>query len=160
MGINRKGELGDQMIMIAFVFLMAIVLAGIAAGVLIFAGSETDFRQTEADMLNSRIRSCLAEKQFDLNSLKMEDVYTKCNLNAEVLGSTNLIKICVSDSYINSENCIDEKNPAASTGGDFVVCALTGKNNKFPKCSLQLIQLKGKYVFVITESKQKIRRVQ
>ncbi|MEM4271862.1 MAG: hypothetical protein QXD13_02135 [Candidatus Pacearchaeota archaeon] len=158
MRIGKRGQLGGQLIMIAFVFLMAIVGGGIAIGTALFIGPEFDMRQIEADMLNAKIRACINENAFDINNLKLDDIYSTCGLNKNVVESYYLIKICVRKGVV--ENCISEQNPIASTGGDFVVCGMAEKNEKFPKCAISAVSARGTNLAIITVSNQKLRRGQ
>lgn len=164
MRLNTRAQLGAQLVMIAFVFLMAIAGASVAVGTYLFVGPEFDVRQMEADILNTQIRECMTQNAFNLDSLKLDDIYSTCKLDKETVEATNLIKIC----YLrggDAQNCISAQKPdeIASTGGDFVVCGLTEKNEKFPKCSINnfLVKSPKNYnLVIITVSNQKLRRAQ
>jgi len=151
---NKKAQLGEQLTVFAFLFLLVVIGIGIAGGVYIFFGSGYDSRQVEADILNHKVRNCLSENILDDNF--KDNFYEICKLNKQSMEvSKNLIKICVT-----SGNCIEEGSPFFSTGGDFVICDVEAakRNNAFQKCSHSTFTKEGKELQIITTSNQQIRR--
>lgn len=158
--ISKKGQLGEQIMMFAFMFLLVVVGGGIVLGTYFFIGPEFDFRSVEANLLVNSIKQCLSDGSLKLDGLAEEQksdtgfIAEKCNLNKEVIEKNNLIKICVSEN--NLENCINEADNskiAFSMKGDFTPCGLTDKN-KFLGC---FIEESGEYTIIAT-SRQNIRR--
>jgi len=163
--INKKGALGDMMLIATFIFVMVMIGSGIALGVFFFVGDEIDFRGMEAGILNHQIVKCIAERDIvfsdnsDSNS-NLELLYERCRLNKDVIEKHNQIKICArsADWSGNREDCIGYGDPIVITGTDFTACALLEKN-KFLGCSMTRVFQDSKGYIVIATSKQKIRRV-
>ncbi len=157
--MHKKGQLGEQVLIFAFIFLMVLIGGGILIGTLIFIGSEFDFRVNEANILSYNIKNCLINEGTSwLDDLKdknnLELLYEKCNLDKEVIERNNLIKICTGQTA--PMDCSTEKNSAnlvLYSYGDFEPCKLN-LANEFLGCSATSL---GKYAIVAT-SRQHIRR--
>lgn len=146
--INKRGEVGDQVMLIIFIFLLVLISVGVVSGVLIFFGSEYDFRQVGAEVLNYNIRNCLDKEGID--SSFFSNLYERCGLNEGIINSSYIVKICE-----NSQDCIMEQNYKFSHG-DAVQCGLTGAfgNINYPKCSIREITIQGVTYTIIIGSKQ------
>jgi hypothetical protein len=165
--INRRGELGEQIMIFAFIFLIVVIGVGTVLAVSFFIGPEFDFRQIAADVLNYKISSCLkmnglvwlGSAEFDS---RKDVLYDKCNLNSSMIEQNNRIKICSGTDSI--DNCIGEQDKSkilVYTSGDMSSCNadLASKNVYFPRCSVGLFEKNGiKYLVLVTDN-QKIRRV-
>jgi len=162
--VNKKAQLGEQVMMFAFVLLIVVVGGGVVIGTYLFIGPEFDFRGVEANLLSYKIARCISPgsgadvKGFWLDNLANKDsialLAKKCDLNEEVIEKNNLIKICVDEPL--AADCIlsgNDKKIAFSTGGDFQPCNLAG-GEKILGCSITPV---GKYM-VIATSRQVIRR--
>ncbi|MEM4259167.1 MAG: hypothetical protein QXS38_00170 [Candidatus Pacearchaeota archaeon] len=158
--MNRGGQLGEQILVFAFIFLLVIIGGGIVIGTYLFIGSEFDFRVNEANILGYHIKNCLVSEGSDwLDNLKdknnLDLLYEKCNLDKEVVERNNLIKICIGQA--KPIDCSIEKDAnkiVLYSFGDFEPCKLNLANN-FLGCSAMTF---GKYS-IITTSKQHIRRI-
>ena len=161
--IYKKGQLGDMLMFFIFFLFMIIIGGGIVIGTFIFIGPETDFRSTEAAILNYKIRNCFLDgKLNDWESYKAEKVdlrvafiSKRCGLNKDIIGTYDFVKVC--EFKNNEKDCITNDDPLLSTGGDFNPCGLTEKN-KFAGCSMTRTIKDGKDYTFITLSKQNIRR--
>ncbi len=157
--MHKKGQLGEQLMIFAFIFLIVLIGAGIVIGTGIFIGSEFDFRGSDAEMLSFRVKDCLINSGGEwISGLKSEGgadlLYQKCNLGKSVIESYNRIKVCRGES--SPSNCIGEADSAKivfSSKGDFEPCGLK-ESNKFLGCS---IISTGEYTIIAT-SNQQIRR--
>jgi len=148
----KRGQLGSQLMIFVFLFLLILVAGGVVAGTYIFFGQGYDIRQAEADALNIHIASCLQEKIIDWKVAG--DFYNQCGLSSDALNSSiYLIRIrdCVND------NC-NLGNIVFSLGSNFEACSLTGKNKAYPKCTIKKIYLKDKIYELVTGSNQLPRR--
>jgi len=146
--INKRGELGDQVMLIIFIFLLVLISVGVVSGVLIFFGSEYDFRAVSSEVLNYNIRDCLNKEGLDSNFFG--NLYEKCKLNENVINSSYIIKICA-----DSKDCISDAGPKF-VYGDAVQCGLKGgiANVNYPRCSIREIKVDGISYTVIVGSKQ------
>lgn len=146
--IGKRGELGDQVMLIVFIFLLVLISVGVVSGVLIFFGSEYDFRAVSSEVLNYNIRDCLNREGIDSNFFG--NLYVKCGLNEKVINSSYIIKICA-----DSKDCISDAEPKF-VYGDAVQCGLRGtfSNVNYPRCTIKEIKNDGIIYSVIVGSKQ------
>ena len=156
--MNRKGDVGDQINVFGFLFLILIIGVGIVIGVLIFFGKGYDFREGEAKLLNYKIKECLLKNE--LNKEFFLGFFQKCKLDKDVIEKNNIIRICE-----NSEDCVFEDNKEKVlifVGSNFRACKFEGVrgNENFPKCSIQSLEKAGKKYEIITGSSQISRRLQ
>ncbi len=157
--MDKRGE-GDKILGFGFFFLLLMIIVGIAVGVYIVYGSGYDFRQVEAEILNSKILDCIksnlgylesinqmAEGDSDRRNELKREFYKKCGLNVQVLENYNLAMV--------------EKNGEIifSSGGDFEQCKFIASHTSYPKCAYGSINLSGAEYKVTTTSKQNSRRV-
>lgn len=153
--IGKKGELGEQLIFFAFIFLMAVVGGGIVIGTSIFIGSGYDFREGDANLLGAKIESCV-DNGFNLSTIKnptdMGLLSEKCGLNQNLLESYYKIRICERKAVKNAGECVNSQNPIF-TFGNVIPCELTD-SNKFLGCSKRAT---NDYI-IITATNQLLRR--
>lgn len=138
--MDKKGELGNQVMLFSFFFLLVVIGVGIVAGVWLFYGQGYDFRQAEAEVLNYEIKKCLVNEKIDKSSFA-DEFYEKCRLNKEVV-EQGIVKII-------------RDNEIVFSIGDEVQCGLSEKNENYPKCVEREI---GVYK-VLTGSNQRVRRL-
>ena len=145
MVLNKKAQIGEQIMVFPFLFILVVICVGIAIGVYIFFGGGYDFRQVDADILSYKIGNCILDNE--VNEEFWSDLYTKCRLNKEVLDKYSLFRV----SYGGDEKF--------STGGDFEQCGFKGKNEKYPQCSKKEFVKGEMRVIVETTNKQSSRRI-
>jgi hypothetical protein len=145
-----RGEAGDQLMFVTFLFLLVIIAVGIVTGTSLFFAKNYDFRGVEADLLNNKIRECLAKEEVKFSE---ESIYLQCKINKEVVDGKKLIlRICDKE-----EGCAQDATPLFSVGGDFVSCYWTGarENSNYARCSKgSVIGKDGKNYFILTGSNQ------
>jgi len=155
-GLNRKGDTGNQLISLTYIFLMVIIAFGITAGISIFFGAEYQFKQVDSDSLYLKVVKCMRENPVD--DALFNDFYSKCGINKDVVGNYSKIKICAS-----SDNCVGEESDKVKfvIGSDFQSCDFSGVkgNNNFAQCTKGVIESKGVSYQIITGSKQVLRRI-
>ena len=153
--MNKKGETGNQLMSVLYIFLMVIVAFGLTAGIFIFFGAEYQFKQVDADSLYVKIVKCLRENPVD-EGLFIE-FYTKCGINKEVIGNYSKIKICV-----DSGDCIAEESDKVLflVGSDFQSCEFLGVkgNDHFARCTKGIFEKNGIKYDIIVGANQLLRR--
>jgi hypothetical protein len=142
---QRRAQVGEQMMVFWFVFLLLLVGGGIYAGVYIFFGSEYDFRKVDAEILNYRVEKCLIENEIDFGNLSGEiggNFYEKCRLNQGIINETFFI-------LVNATGKEYEAGP-----GDRQQCSLGELNDKYLRCKGKTFVKNGKEYSVLTGSNQ------
>ena len=152
--MNFRGQLGDQLMVFSYLFIMVMVSLAIVGGAYLFYGSEIDFRPTEVQLLTRATMRCFLAEDFNWGLAKTDSsyIFTTCRLNKQAMEShSTLLRICV-----DSANCITEQQPLFSLGNDFVICGLKGAqaNEKMPKCRISSFSLQGKRVQILAISNQ------
>jgi len=151
--MNRRGALGEQMMVVVFVFELLMMLLAIAGGIYLFFGKGYDFRQNDAQMLNSQVRECISNYNPDFTK---DTWYQTCNLNKDVISKYDRIKICKGD--LGLGDCINADSSAYILGGsgDFVACGLAGvgKNSNYPGCAFGTVSRGNNDYSIITISTQ------
>ncbi|MBI2451661.1 hypothetical protein HYV50_01120 [Candidatus Pacearchaeota archaeon] len=152
---NKKAQLGSQMMIFAFIFLLLIAGIGIVTGIYIFFSSEYDFRQIDAEILNYGVNSCLQKKEINFNVPPQElenEILKKCALHKTVTDNYFLISI---------KNEADNKILLKLGKGDETRCGLAEKNTQFPKCTNSTVTLKinnnQQTLLILTGSNQNSR---
>lgn len=146
--MNRKA-VGSQTTILWFVFLLIMVLLALAAGNAIFFGSGYDYRQTNADLLNYKIKECLSEKDISLeNETFAEEFYSKCLLKREVVEKDFFVLIKVNGTKIY------EAGP-----GDETQCTLSDIYDEAPRCQSSTITKQGNNLSIQTGNNQKAKEV-
>lgn len=145
---RKRGELGSQMMIFTFLFLLIIIGGAIVAGNYIFFGQRYDGRQAEADELNYKISECLQGNMVDLSNVG--EFYSKCGLNRNVLDE-RIYMIRIGE--CKDRGC-GNLNVLFTLGSNFEACFFTGKSEDYPKCSVTKIVKEGKEIQILTASKQ------
>ena len=152
---NKKGQLGEQLVVFAFLFLMAVVGGGIVIGTSMFVGSGYDFREGDARLLGVKIENCVNDG-FNLSGVKDSANFgllsEKCGLNKDILESYYKIRICDRKFVKNVGECVNAQNPVFGFG-DVTPCEFAD-SNKFLGCSKRATNA---YI-IITATNQQIRR--
>lgn len=150
--MNKKAQIGSQLMIFPFILLLVIIGVGIVAGAVSFFGKEYDYRNVDADILNNKIQNCLSEQNIIWND---DSFYKLCDLDKNsILNNSIIFKICK-----NSDNCIIESDSSKiqlSVGGNFNACSFIGtqKNDAFPKCTEKVTIINGVKYDIITGSNQ------
>jgi len=153
---NKRGDLGDNIMIFTYLFFMIIIGLGIVLGTYIFYGKGYDFREGEAALLNYKVRECILKS--DVNDDFGNKLYEVCGLSKEVIDKDFLLRVCK-----NSKDCINERDKEKlliGEGSKFQACELEGgkENEAFPRCAIKSF-IKGKDKFeIISGSKQFSRR--
>jgi len=152
--------MGSYFMYFIFFFLMALIWVGLTAGTYMFFGSEYEFRQIDANILNYKISKCIIENEILWKN--NEEFYDKCRINNEsILANSLIFRICR-----NSGDCIVESGDKVlmQVGGNFQSCRFEGVkgNDAFPKCAENKFEKEGDMYWVIAGSNQhkKTRSVQ
>ena len=144
----KKAQAGNALMIFWFIFLLILVGGGIVIGIGMFFGSEYDFRQVDADLLNIKINSCLQENPLDFSKTNSEienEIFEKCKIN-EKLSEHGL--------FILIKNKTQEQILKIGSG-DNTQCALADRNENFPRCENSTIILAKEKYFIFTGSNQK-----
>jgi hypothetical protein len=151
----NKAQLGVQMTVIWFLFLLFLIIVTLAAGTYMFFGSGYDARQIDADALNFKVKKCLTENTFDTSLITQENdepfeekFYKTCKINHEVIKENQFIYITFPDGKIYEEG-----------KGDPTQCALQEKNDNFPRCSESTLTKNNEIIKVQTGSNQQGQEV-
>lgn len=143
--MNRRGDTGNQVMFVVYLFLLVMISGGIVIGNLMFFGSGYDGRQLDADVLNYKVRECI--RQNVLTDIK-NDFYGVCHFRKDVLGEEKYkVNICEGE-------CVGDSPGIISVGSNFASCKLTGKGEEYPKCTISHIMKDGKSYEVISGSSQ------
>lgn len=131
-----------------FILMLTIIFTGIWMGTSMFFGSEYDARQIDADILHSKIRTCLQENKFDwtINETDLEkQFYETCDVNENVIKSHLGLEISVNNEIKIKWN------------GDLTQCQLSDKNDNFPICKNSTLTQNSNTIQIIAGSSQKGR---
>jgi hypothetical protein len=155
--LRKRGELGNQILMFEYLFLLISIAVGISVGVLIYFGDGFDFRQIEADILNSKMQDCISQN-FVLDKIT-SNFYETCLINMDSVEKNKLlIRICENSS---AEKCASGNGILFSVGGNFESCFFSGakENKAYVQCSSKIMEKEGKTLVILTGSNQQIRRI-
>lgn len=152
--MNKKAS-ADSWIMFGwFLFLVIVMCIGIVVQIESFFGKGYDSRQIEAALLNAKIQNCIAENEITWGESResiSKQIFEKCSLNKEIIENSFLL-------MINLEN----ENKIKIGRGDETACALSDKNNNYPKCEIKKIFRKindeQKTLTIITGSSQRAQQ--
>jgi hypothetical protein len=144
--MNRKATLGPQTMIFVFLICLILMIAGIVWGISAFFGTTYDFRTVDTTLLTTRIENCLTQNdiQFQNKEQFEKQFYRECKINKNVTDQFFFIHI-----DFGSDASYD------AGPGDRTQCALSEKNENFPKCSIARIEEKN--IFIQTGSNQKSR---
>lgn len=155
--MDRKGQLGDQILIFAFIFMMVIIGGGIVIGTYFYIGAEFDFRATEAKLLGYSIKDCILSDSGWLGDLKTNPdlFYENCRLNKKLITENNAIRICTATDV---QGCINQQiGQDVFAVGNYALCD-PGGSNKLVGCSVSSFTKDNVDYVVIATSKQSIRR--
>jgi hypothetical protein len=157
--MDKKGQLGEQIMMFAFIFLIVVIGAGIVLGVYMFIGQGFDFRSGEAGLLAYNVKDCiLNEGSSWFSELKTNPdlLYSKCKLSKAVIEDNNALRICPQAAEV--ADCLNpDSSHVAFSSGNYALCDPAG-SNKLVGCSVLSFAKDNVNYIVIATSKQKIRR--
>ncbi|MEI6850029.1 MAG: hypothetical protein WCK29_03245 [archaeon] len=148
---NKKGALGNQIMIFEYIFILMVVSVGFFVGISAFFGQSYDFRQTQADLLSYKISDCLNQNE----NMDFNNFFSVCGLNKELLEKNNLdFKICDSMDFSNCASA----SAKVSVGSNFELCFLTGasNNDKYPKCSLKNINSKYALITMVNQKPKEV----
>lgn len=143
--MNNKATLGPQVMVFLFILNLLIITGGIVFGVTSFFTQDYDFREIDANLLNTKITECLAKENMNLENIPNE-IYKLCKINKEVTDEYFFI-------YIKKDgSVVFESGP-----GDETQCALAEKNKNFHFCVSS--EISEKKLYIQTGSSQNSRRL-
>ena len=150
---NRNGAIGDMAMLVIFIFVMIIIGAGIAAGVIMVFGQGYDFKNADAEILSYKVEGCLVENGFE--NLARE-FYSVCGLNERVIEENYVLRICQG---FNIEACYNGETELFSIGTNFQLCGIEGYTERedIVKCHVKRVS-DGEGYLLITGANQEIRR--
>jgi hypothetical protein len=125
--MNKHAQLGDQMYLIYFVFLLLIITVGIVAGSYSAFGKPYDSRDVDSALLMNKVVSCL-ENTPALTEVKIRSVLTKCEIDQDTLEKGYILSVSIKDKEVFKF-------------GDSIVCGLQDKYPKGPKCSYTSLRI-------------------
>lgn len=143
---NKRGQLPYNMMIFIFLFILSIIVGGIAMGTAMFFSSDYDFRKIDAELLNYKLKNCLEENEFDF-SLPREQLEEKIY---EVCSLVNLKE--AQDFLIVIKFNGEEKFRAGAE--DESSCILWNKNKAFPRCEPSTILKNGDEITIIAGASQ------
>lgn len=147
--MNKKAQMGNQITIFVFFFLLMLVAAGIVIGVFMFYGKPYDFRYVDAGVESYVIKQCILENSIDWSDI--DDFYSKCDLDKKNFQNEITLKIVE-----NGKEVVKWK--------DVVGCELASKNIKYPKCVYQNFTIEDsqgiRYYELLVGSNQNSRRVE
>ena len=149
---NKKGALGNQIMIFEYIFLLTVISLGFFAGISLFFGQGYDFRQTQADILSYKIGTCLTQN----DNMDFNNFFNVCGLNKNLLESNSLyFKIC---DNMTPSDCSLSANGKAYVGSNFQLCFLAGtsSNVKYPKCSFKNVGSRYTIITMINEQAKEI----
>lgn len=127
----KKNIKGEERFLSPWLFLVwALIGVAIVTGVLIFYSLKIDVRQTEAEILNTKLVDCLVDNGY-LKNLESFDIFEECNIDKEIIGN--------GDYYFNISVYEEGKLPKVISAGvkDFEIqCELRkeSKSESFADC--------------------------
>lgn len=122
--MDKRGRIGEQVMIVVLILFMVIVGGGIVAGVVMFYGSEIDARAMEAEVLAYKFEKCIAEGDFVLDETA---VHEECGIRKEFFDANKVyFKITKNDG----------KGGEIYFGSNFEACNFIGarENKYYPKC--------------------------
>jgi len=145
--MNNKATLGEQTMVVLFLLNLFLIMAGIVWGVYAFFTQDYEFREADSALLTFHIKDCLIENNipFENESQFAADFYKVCRLNKKVIEENFLVYIKFTDKEFRAGIA------------DLTQCALSEKNENFPKCTNTTIEEKN--IFIQTGSNQKSKRI-
>ncbi len=127
--MNVRGTAGQQVLLVWLVFLIVLVVGGLALGASIFYGKGYDYRQAEADTFSYVLTRCLSTQQSVPETLPA--LATACGFSFSEKDIPLTFSLC-------SVSCATHQ-PFIQLGSSLVDCSLQGTNEQFGKCSRSFI---------------------
>lgn len=149
--MNRRAQLGDQVMIFPFLFIMILIGGGIVGGTLLFFGKEYDVRQSEANTLAYVLQRCVQQNTFNWNAADIEqELYKLCKIDGLILSEGSLVRL--------KRNSVDV---FSINSGKIEGCFFTGaaKNLAYPKCTTVTFSKEGTNYELTTGSFQRKQRV-
>lgn len=125
--MNNKAELGEQMFLIYFIFLLIIITVGIVAGSYSAFGKPYDSRKVDSALLLNHVEQCL-ENTPQLSEVRIRAVLANCGIDKQMLEKGFTLAL-----YVEGKEVF--------RNGDTVVCGLEYKYPNGPRCSYETINL-------------------
>ena len=143
--MNRKAEVGDQIFIFYFVFILFMIIGGILIGDYFISGKAYDIRMQDAEILSGNIIRCL-ENENQLTQQKIADLFITCNFDEKTFEKGLIVSINTQEKDLFRY-------------GNVVACGLQDKNEDYPKCknSFLNVEIQGEEteLYIITGSNLK-----
>jgi hypothetical protein len=154
--ISKKGNAGNQIMIVPYLFIIVIISMGIASGMWIFFGSPPDFRPVDSTILSYNIQRCILENE--VNSEFTGNFFKNCWISQNVTEKYYDIKICLNK---DSVGCIEDNSPLFISGSNFQICGISGieGNANYPVCVKKTIIKGDKKYSILVLGDQKPRRI-
>ena len=146
--MNRKADLGDNIVSVYFIFLLFIVAVAAAGMIIMFFGAGYDGRAMESDILLRKIVACIKQNGFEETSF-----YKLCSLNKDVIVDRFALRISRIEN--GEEKILQNYNNPTLCG----IRAVVSKASNYPKCSSQKFDLNGIKYAVVVGSSERARRI-
>jgi len=123
---SKKAQVASAMMILTFLVIAFVIALPVYYVTSSFFSKSYDFRETDANILNARLLSCLEKEDFNLNNPQefSSQLLHKCKINERVVSNSMLIVI------YKDENLFFKIG-----SGDVTSCNLASKNENFPKCA-------------------------
>lgn len=142
--MNSRGH-GEEVMFFVLFFLMVLMGVSISLGVLFFFSHKIDLRESDASLLNSRIRQCV----FDYDVFDSSFNLSLCDLNADAISSSYYVNIEPSHGQSLTWGISDFKNQCYFRG-------LDARKDK-PYCSSSTVSVRGE-TYTITVGTKTLTR--
>ena len=144
--LGKKAQADSMLMLLPFMTMLIIITLGVVLATSMFFGSEYDYRQVDADILNYKIRKCISEQEIDWTLPEAE-------LKQEIIEKCRLFEI--EDHLIWIE--INEEFKIKIGKGDKTQCSLGHLNENYPLCTNSTIIKQDSKFLIITGSNQHSR---
>ena len=149
---NRKGDVGDWTNFAGFFLILILITGGIVGSYFAFFSSEYEFKETEAELLLSRVAGCLSETgNYEIIRGDTSRIYEICDLR------NNIEK----EHLIYIEDSVTQEEVFFIGVYDYLTqCGLIDENDKFAKCASSSLSLDGgETLRIVAGSNQNSRRI-
>ena len=92
---RRGGVVGTGILYLVYMLMMAMIAGGTIGGLIAYFGKGYDFRQSEANLLLSRVEECFIRENFFADEFGegVTGFYEKCRLSEDVLSENHLVYV-------------------------------------------------------------------